>query len=44
MKACATIVLALILLVCAGCKPPNLMPPGETARAPTQSIASHPSA
>ena len=34
MKARATIVLALVLLACAGCKPPNLLPPGDTAKAP----------
>lgn len=41
MKACVAIALVLLLLVCAGCKPPNLLPPGESARAPTESIASH---
>lgn len=41
MKARATIVLALVLLACAGCKPPNLLPPGDTARAPTASAPSH---
>ncbi|WP_394540186.1 hypothetical protein PRJ39_06345 [Lysobacter enzymogenes] len=43
MKARATIVLALVLLACAGCKPPNLLPPGETAKAPTAPAPSHPS-
>ncbi|WP_255322982.1 hypothetical protein [Lysobacter sp. K5869] len=41
MKARATIVLALVLLACAGCKPPNLLPPGDTAKAPTASAPSH---
>lgn len=41
MKARATIVLALILLACTGCKPPNLLPPGDTAKAPTASAPSH---